>query len=63
MSQNFLDDYTVCLGHRKTAEDHLKIANQHGYTESLTGAPLKFLDGNDTEISQDDEITFFPAVD
>ena len=39
------EDYKVCVGHRKKAEDHLKIAQLHGYTESITGAPFKFVDG------------------
>lgn len=40
------DDYSVHLGHRKNAKDHLKLANLHGYTESVVGAPLKFIDGD-----------------
>ena len=39
------DDYFICIGHRKNEMDHLKIANLHGYNESLVGAPLKFIDG------------------
>jgi len=39
------EDYKVCVGHRKKAEDHLKIAHLHGYTEAITGAPFKFVDG------------------
>ena len=40
-------DYTICVGHRKSAEAHSKIAQLHGYTESVIGAPLKFIDGDD----------------
>lgn len=39
------EKYTICLGHRKNQEDHNKIAHLHGYTESIVGAPLKFIDG------------------
>ena len=39
------ENYTVNLGHRKNAQDHLKLAQLHGYTESIVGAPLKFIDG------------------
>ncbi len=39
------EDYSVCIGHRRTAIDHDKIAHLHGYTESIIGAPLKFIDG------------------
>jgi len=41
------DEYTICVGHRKKTTDHLKIAHLHGYTESITGAPLHFIDGNE----------------
>jgi len=41
------EDYTIHLGHRKNASDHSKIAHLHGYTESITGAPLEFIDGDD----------------
>ncbi|MFW9943178.1 MAG: DUF362 domain-containing protein, partial [Candidatus Thorarchaeota archaeon] len=41
------DDYTICVGHRKSAEAHMKIAQLHGYSESVIGAPLKFIDGAD----------------
>ncbi|MHA2281243.1 MAG: DUF362 domain-containing protein [Promethearchaeota archaeon] len=41
------DDYTICVGHRKTATDHKKIARFHGYTESVIGAPLHFIDGEE----------------
>ena len=37
---------TICLGSRKTAIEHRKIADLHGYTESIVGAPLKFIDGD-----------------
>ena len=33
------EDYSICIGHRKKTEDHKKIAELHGYTESITGAP------------------------
>ena len=39
------ENYSVNLGHRKNAPDHLKLANLHGYTESMVGAPLQFIDG------------------
>ena len=39
------EDYSVCIGHRRTTIDHDKIAHLHGYTESIIGAPLKFIDG------------------
>lgn len=41
------EDYTICIGHRKKTEDHKKIAHLHGYTESITGAPLQFIDGDE----------------
>ncbi len=41
------DDYTICVGHRKTATDHNEIARLHGYNESVIGAPLKFIDGEE----------------
>ncbi|KKL93399.1 hypothetical protein LCGC14_1875080 [marine sediment metagenome] len=41
------NEYHICVGHRKKTEDHLKIAQLHGYTESITGAPLEFIDGED----------------
>jgi len=40
------ENYSVCVGHRKNAKDHLKIAQLHGYTEEITGAPLQFIDGD-----------------
>jgi uncharacterized Fe-S center protein len=39
------EDYTICIGHRKSAIDHSKIAQLHGYSESTIGAPLKLIDG------------------
>jgi len=39
------EDYSICVGHRRTTIDHDKIAHLHGYTESIVGAPLKFIDG------------------
>jgi uncharacterized Fe-S center protein len=39
------EDYSICIGHRKTAIDHSKIALLHGYSESIIGAPLKLIDG------------------
>jgi len=41
------EDYSICIGHRKKTEDHKKIAELHGYTESITGAPLNFIDGEE----------------
>ncbi|MHA1378447.1 MAG: DUF362 domain-containing protein [Candidatus Helarchaeota archaeon] len=40
------DNHTICLGVRKTTEEHEKIAHLHGYTESIIGAPIKFIDGD-----------------
>jgi len=39
------ENYSICLEHRKNAIDHLEIAHDHGYTESIVGAPLQFIDG------------------
>jgi len=39
------EEYKIGVAHRRNAEDHLKIAHLHGYTESITGAPLEFIDG------------------
>jgi hypothetical protein len=39
------DDYSICVGHRRKSIDHDKIAKLHGYTESIVGAPLEFIDG------------------
>ena len=39
------ENYSVCLGHRKTKADHEKIAHLHGFSESIIGAPIKFIDG------------------
>ncbi len=41
------EDYSVCVGHRRKTADHNKIAHLHGYTESIIGAPLKFIDGEE----------------
>jgi uncharacterized Fe-S center protein len=41
------EDYSICVGHRKTAEDHKKIAELHGYSESVIGAPIYFIDGDE----------------
>ncbi|MFX1599821.1 MAG: DUF362 domain-containing protein [Promethearchaeota archaeon] len=41
------EDYNIYVGHRKKTEDHRKIAELHGYSEAITGAPLQFIDGND----------------
>ena len=41
------DDYTICVGHRKTGTDHDEIARFHGYSESVIGAPLQFIDGEE----------------
>jgi uncharacterized Fe-S center protein len=40
------EDYSICIGHRRNAIDHNKIAQLHGYTESIVEAPLKFIDGD-----------------
>ena len=39
------EDYSICIGHRKNATEHQEIAKLHGYDESIVGAPLKFIDG------------------
>jgi len=39
------DDYSICIGHRKNASEHQAIAKLHGYDETIVGAPLKFIDG------------------
>ena len=39
------EEYKIGVMHRRNAADHLKIAHLHGYTESITGAPLEFIDG------------------
>jgi len=39
------DDYSICIGHRKNASEHRAIAKLHGYDETIVGAPLKFIDG------------------
>jgi len=41
------EDYTVSLGCRKKASDHGEIARLHGFLESIVGAPLRFIDGED----------------
>ena len=41
------EDYDICVGHRKKTEDHKKIAELHGYSENVIGAPLQFIDGNE----------------
>jgi uncharacterized Fe-S center protein len=41
------EDYNICVGHRKNTEDHRKIAELHGYSEAITGAPLQFIDGDE----------------
>jgi len=55
------EDYAICVGCRRTAPIHNKIANLHGYNESLIGAPLKFIDGEngfDDKIVKIDGIQF-----
>lgn len=55
------EEYTICVGHRKKATDHIRIAQLHGYTESITGAPLHFIDGDqgiDRKIVKIDGIHF-----
>lgn len=39
------ENYSIYLGHRKTTIDHEKIVNLHGFSETVIGAPFKFLDG------------------
>jgi len=39
------ENYSICLGCRKTTQDHEKIINLHGFSESVIGAPFKILDG------------------
>jgi len=39
------EEYKIGVMHRRNTADHLKIAHLHGYTESITGAPLEFIDG------------------
>ncbi|MFX1393509.1 MAG: DUF362 domain-containing protein [Promethearchaeota archaeon] len=41
------EEYTVSIGCRKNASNHEKIAHLHGYAESVVGAPLRFIDGED----------------
>ena len=41
------EEYKIGVMHRRNAADHLKIAHLHGYTESITGAPLEFIDGDE----------------
>jgi len=41
------EEYKIGVSHRRNTADHLKIAHLHGYTESITGAPLEFIDGTD----------------
>ncbi|MBN1802314.1 MAG: DUF362 domain-containing protein [Candidatus Lokiarchaeota archaeon] len=38
-------NYQICLTHRTNSSDHMKIAQLHGYTEEIIGAPIRFLDG------------------
>ncbi len=42
---DFSEGYNICIAHRTCSEDHEKIAILHGYNEQVTGAPLKFVDG------------------
>ncbi|MFX1406701.1 MAG: DUF362 domain-containing protein [Promethearchaeota archaeon] len=44
---NICEDYSICIGHRKSTVDHQKIAQLHGYTEEIVEAPLKFIDGEE----------------
>ncbi|NVM16861.1 MAG: DUF362 domain-containing protein [Candidatus Lokiarchaeota archaeon] len=39
------EDYSVCVVHRTNASEHKEIAKLHGYDESIVGAPLEFIDG------------------
>ncbi|MFW9900410.1 MAG: DUF362 domain-containing protein [Candidatus Thorarchaeota archaeon] len=55
------EEYSICVGHRKKSIDHQRIANLHGYTEIITGAPLHFIDGDqglDRKIVKIDGIHF-----
>ncbi len=55
------ENYTICLEHRKTGSNHQKIAQEHGYTESIVGAPLEFVDGEngiDEKVVEIDGIHF-----
>lgn len=40
-------DYSIHVAHRRRTEDHQKIATLHGYTQSVIGVPLHFIDGED----------------
>jgi uncharacterized Fe-S center protein len=40
------ENYTICLDCRTNAEEHEETARLHGFSESIVGAPLKFLDGD-----------------
>ena len=58
---NINENYSVSVGHRKKSTDHQKIAHLHGYTESITGAPLEFIDGDegiDRKVVKVDSIHF-----
>ncbi|MFX0059799.1 MAG: DUF362 domain-containing protein [Candidatus Heimdallarchaeota archaeon] len=44
---NICEDYSICVGHRKSTLDHQIIAQFHGYTEEIVEAPLKFIDGEE----------------
>ncbi len=44
---NINEEYKIGVMHRRNTADHLKIAHLHGYTESITGAPLEFIDGDE----------------
>ncbi len=55
------EGYTICVGHRKTTSAHKEIARLHGYGESIVGAPLHFIDGDqgiDRKIVKIDGIHF-----
>ncbi len=55
------ENYTICLEHRKTGSNHQKIAQEHGYAESIVGAPLEFVDGEngiDEKVVEIDGIHF-----
>lgn len=58
---NLTEDYSVDVMRRKTTDEHKKTAHLHGYSESVIGAPLKFIDGEkgvDEKIIEIDGLQF-----
>ncbi len=43
---NLSENYSINIMRRKTAAEHEKTAQLHGYSESIVGAPIKFIDGD-----------------